>query len=164
MLDRERVIEAFCEVLSEVRAAPRPRVRPRTVALRAYEVYCEGLEPGEKRPALVTFRMFVAGKSALPEIIHLLKGANILPASRAKLDRLKVKAVFEEAVRRLETRLLKGQAKPLQIARRAYELYTRDEGDLASRPSPHTFARLIYGKAADPEILELIQTARRGKD
>jgi hypothetical protein len=59
----------------------------------------------------------------------------------------------------LETRLFKGQAKPLQIARRAYEIYTRESDNDASQPSHHTFQRLIYGKAADPEIMTLIETA-----
>jgi hypothetical protein len=104
--------------------------------------------------------MFVAGKTALPEVVELLRAAGIRPAAHARLDRKKVRAVFQEAVRRLENHILRGRAKPLQIARRAYEIYTRDA---SLKPSRYTFQRLIYGKNADPEISSLIETALKPK-
>jgi hypothetical protein len=65
----------------------------------------------------------------------------------------------------LESRLVQGLARPLQIVRRAYKIYVREgsRGD-ESRPSHHTFERLIYGKRSDPEILDLIHTVLKKKD
>lgn len=166
MLDRDRVFLTFEQALRELHEEIRPgSIRPRTVAARAHEIYVAGLEPWEKRPALVTFRKFVAGKAALPEILDLLRVANITPGTRAPLDRQRVRAVFREAIQRLESRIVKGRARPLQIARRAYELYTRDAApSKAGQPSHHTFERLIYGKNADPEILTLIESAAKPKE
>lgn len=135
------------------------RASPRAVALKARDHYCAELKPGEKTPSTETFRKYVAGKSALPEILEILERANVKPATRARIDRDRLRVVFQEAVQRLEARILRGQANPLQIARRAHELYNRDAGAETLRPSHYTFRRLIYGKAADPEILTLIETA-----
>ncbi|HSA60558.1 MAG TPA: hypothetical protein VLJ37_12835 [bacterium] len=165
MLDREKVFTAFEQALSELtRNAPQRRLRPRAVAVRAHGIYCEGLRPDEKRPARTTFCMFVAGRSALPEITGILEAAGIRPATRTRLDRKRLRAVFQEAVRRVENRVFRGQAKPLQIARRAFEIYTRDADAASAKPSRHTFQRLIYGKNADPEILALIGAALKKKD
>jgi hypothetical protein len=165
MLDRDKVLEVFRQALEDLRAEVRARgIRPRTVGLRAHQVYCANLNPGEKRPSSETFRKYVSGKTALPEIIELLEEANVRPTGRARLDRKRVRAVFQEAVRRLEARILRGQAKPLQIARRAHELYNRGATRETLRPSHYTFRRLIYGKAADPEILTLIEEALKRKD
>ncbi|HEX5036028.1 MAG TPA: hypothetical protein VFX30_02615, partial [bacterium] len=151
MLNHQKVLAAFREVLSAFGEGTDPAlIRPRAVAIRAHQIYCEGLQSGEKRPALVTFRKYVGGKSANSEVVAMLQGALIRPATRARLDRNRLREVFQEAVRRLESRLLKGQARPVQIARRAYEIYVNESGDSASQPSHHTFERLIYGKAADP--------------
>lgn len=157
MLDREHLESVFREAIRDAKLNPHgQRISPRSVASRAHAIYCAGLGPGEKKPALMTFCMFVAGKSALPEIVELLESEGIRPTARIRLDRRKLRAVFEEAVRRLESRLMKGRARPLQIARRAYELYTRDD---AAKPSRLTFQRLIYGKNADPEIYALLREA-----
>ncbi len=164
MLDRDRILESFRRALDRLEgdwdgASSARRITPRSVAVRAHAIFCTDLVPGEKRPSLTTFCMFVAGKSALPEVVDLLETASIRPATHARLDRKRLHAVFHEAVRRLEARILRGQAKPLQIARRAYEIYTRDAHHGPQKPSRHTFQRLIYGKNADPEILTLIETA-----
>jgi hypothetical protein len=162
MLDRDKVLNAFHKALEEKSGIA--DISPRSVALRARDLYCSALHPGEKQPSTETFRKYVAGKSALPEILEILERANVRPAMRARLNRERLRAVFHEAVQRLESRILRGQAKPLQIARRAHELYTRDSADETLRPSHYTFRRLIYGKAADPEILTLIEAALRKKD
>jgi len=164
MLDRDRIFLSFERALEELREESRAvSIRPRTVAARAHAVYCESLGPGEKPPALVTFRKFVAGKGALPEILKLLQESHVTPGARAQLNREQVRAVFREAIQRLESRLIKGHARPLQIARRAYELYTRshDFSGKTAQPSHHTFESLIYGKKADPEIRDLIESALR---
>lgn len=169
MLDRDRVLTCFARALRELGEEKRARgVRPRAVAVRAHEIYCSTLGDGEKRPAAETFRKFATGRLAIPEIVRLLKAANVRATLRAHLNRRRVREVFREAIQRLETRLVKGHARPLQIARRAYEIYTRDpRNDAASGgslPSRYTFQRLIYGKTADPEILTLIATASKPKD
>jgi hypothetical protein len=162
MLDKDRVLNAFAQALREPGGEKRAgAVRPRAVAVRAHGIYCAGLGEGEKRPALETFRKFATGRLAIPEVVRLLKSADVRATLRASLNRRRVREVFREAIQRLETRLVKGQARPLQIARRAYELYTRD-GE--NPPSKYTFQRLIYGKTADPEILALIETASKRKE
>jgi len=158
MLDKDRVLNAFAQALREPGGEKRAgTVRPRAVAVRAHEIYCAALADDEKRPAVETFRKFATGKLAVPEIVQLLKAADVRVTLRATLNRRRVREVFQEAVQRLETRLVKGRARPLQIARRAYELYTRNSDETS--PSRYTFQRLIYGKTADPEILTLIETA-----
>jgi hypothetical protein len=160
MLNHQKVLEAFREVLASFGEGTDPNlIRPRAVAIRAHQIYCERLRPAEKRPALVTFRKYVGGKSAHPEVTAMLQAAMIRPAARARLDRNRLREVFQEAVRRLESRLMKGQARPVQIARRAYEIYVNETAGSDSQPSHHTFERLIYGKAADPEIRMLIDSA-----
>ncbi|HSA58464.1 MAG TPA: hypothetical protein VLJ37_02110 [bacterium] len=168
MLDKDRVLNAFAQALREPAVEKRTRtVRPRAIAVQAHRIYCENLSEGEKRPAAETFRKFATGKLAIPEIVRLLKAADVRVTLRASLNRRRVREVFREAIQRLETRLVKGRARPLQIARRAYEIYTRDADESASggsSPSRYTFQRLIYGKTADPEILTLIATASKRKD
>lgn len=164
MLNRDHVFEAFRKALAELKDTTGvDGLRPRTVAVRAHALYCAGLGPLDKKPVLETFRKFATGKLAFPEIVTLLEDAGIHPTVRTPVDRKRLRLVFEEAIQRLEARLMRGQAKPLQIARRAYELYTRDAED-GTHPSHHTFERLIYGKAADPEILTLIESALRKRD
>lgn len=166
MLDRDKVIAAFHKAL-ENSSPESADLSPRSVALRAHAHYCEALGADEKRPSGETFRKYVAGKKAWPEILSLLQEANVRPALRARLDRERLRAVFSEAVQRLEARILRGHAKPLQIARRAHELYVRDSAGHAPdalRPSHYTFRRLIYGKAADPEIVTLIESAFKKKE
>lgn len=157
MLDHDKVLDAFHRALKELHPEENA-VRPRAVALRAHQIYCAGLKPHEKRPVSETFRKYATGQLDCPEVVELLGSAGIRPTVRARLDRKRLRIVFEEAIQRLETRLLRGQAKPLQIARRAHELYTRGSSE-SGQPSHYTFERLIYGKAADPEIVTLIDAA-----
>jgi hypothetical protein len=156
MLDRERLYRAFEQALRE--RSPSSIARPRAVAVRAHAIYCAWLEPGHRHPSPETFRKFATGRLAIPEVVQLLKSANVQTASRTRLDRQRLRAVFQEAIQRLEARLIKGRTNPRQIARRAHEIYTREIPG-GSQPSPHTFQRLIYGKAADPEIMTLIESA-----
>jgi len=158
MLDRDKVFAAFRLALSELGAGGGTEgVRPRAVALRAHVLYCADLKAHEKRPVPETFRKFATGQLPFPEIVELLKDHNIHTTVRSRLDRERLRSVFEEAIQRLESRLIRGQARPLQIARRAHELYGRDLS--GAKPSHYTFERLIYGKAADPEIVTMIETA-----
>lgn len=160
MLDRDTIFQAFRQALEELSQADRSReLRPRTIALRAHEIYCLGLEPGAKKPSHDTFRKFATGQWSFPRVLELLQNANIRAVPPQRLDRRKLRLVFEEAILRLENRLLKGQARPRQIVRRAYELYTRDAAQESLQPSHRTFERLVYGKAADPEILTLVEAA-----
>jgi hypothetical protein len=164
MVDRERLLPVFEQALRELNPDASLRgIRPRGVAVRAHGIYCAGLRRGEKRPCQETFRKFATGRLAIPEIVLLLKAANVRAVSRARLDRQRLREVFQEAIQRLEARLIKGQTRPLQIARRAHEIYTRDAGPDVSQPSHHTFQRLIYGKGADPEIMSLIDAVLKRK-
>ncbi|HSA59190.1 MAG TPA: hypothetical protein VLJ37_05845 [bacterium] len=165
MLDRKRIVASFEQALVALKAGPRKdSLSPRAVAVRAHEIYRSGAAPGENPSSWETFRRFTAGRLAIPEVVELLNAAGIRSAARARLDRQKLRHVFEEAIQRMEARLVKGQAKPLQIARRAYAIYTQDAADHLTQPSHHTFERLIYGKTADPEILTLIESASKRKD
>ncbi len=165
MLDRDKVFEAFRRALNVLgKERPFEGLSPRTVGLRAHEIYCADLDPDEKRPASETFRKFATGQLPSPEVVELLLKADIRPTLPARLDRRRLRFVFEQAIQRLENRILKGHAKPRQIVRRAYELYTRDADETAPRPSHRTFEGLVYGKTADAEILTLIESARKRKD
>jgi hypothetical protein len=160
MLDRDRVLNAFRKALGALAGEmPLADLSPRAAGLRAHEIYCEGLGPGEKRPASETFRKFATGQLPFPEVIELLLKAGIRPVPPARLDRRRLRFVFEQAIQRLEARLVKGQARPRQIVRRAYEIYTSASGGDERRPSHRTFEGLIYGKSADPEILTLVASA-----
>jgi len=160
MLDRDKIISSFEQAIRELGDGSRTdSLRPRTVALKAHEIYRASLGPQEKTSSWETFRRFTHGPLAIPEVETLLKNANIQTSPRARLDRDKLRSVFQEAIQRMEDRLLRGQAKPLQIARRAYVIYTKETEESSPLPSHHTFERLIYGKTADPEILSLIETA-----
>lgn len=157
-------MDAFLQALKELEDGKRDgKLRPRKVAFRAHEIYCAGLSPLAKRPSPETFRKFATGRLAIPEVVERLQGASVETSSRARLDRDKLKAVFQEAIQRLEARLFKRPARPLQIARRAHEIYIREADKDEAAPSHYTFQRLIYGKAADPEILKLIQASRKDK-
>lgn len=159
MINRNKVLEAFQKALEHREGeTPIRGWRPRTIALRAHAIYCAGLAPHEKRPKADTFRKFATGGIACEGVVELLQSVQIHPLPPQKLNRDKLRTVFSEAVQRLENRILKGQAKPLQIARRAYDLYTKDI-ESTPQPSHRTFESLIYGKSADPEIVEIIQTA-----
>lgn len=158
MLNRDKIIAAFQQALNELNDGSKT-LRPRTVAVRAHEIYRSNLGSDQKPSSWETFRRFTHGPLAIPEVVELLKGANILSTTPARLDRQKLREVFQEAIQRMEDRLLRGQAKPLQIARRAYVIYTKDQDESVTQPSHHTFERLIYGKTADPEIRTLIETA-----
>ncbi len=159
MLDRKKIVTSFEQALRELSAGPRKGgVSPRAVAVRAHGIYRSGVSPEENPSSWETFRRFTAGRLAIPEVVALLKTADVRSATRTRLDRRKLREVFQEAIQRMESRILKGQAKPLQIARRAYAIYTQDAAD-GGQPSHHTFERLIYGKTADPEILTLIESA-----
>lgn len=161
MLDRKKIVASFEQALRELTGSPRRgALSPRAVAVRAHVIYRAGLGPHENPSSWETFRRFTGGRLAIPEVVELLDAANVRSAARARLDREKLKQVFQEAIQRMESRLLKGQVKPLQIARRAYAIYIQD----GSQPSHHTFERLIYGKTADPEIRTLIETAAKKRD
>jgi hypothetical protein len=167
MLDRKKIAASFEHALRELNDGPRRgALSPRAVAVRAHAIYRAGLGPNENPSSWETFRRFTAGKLAIPEVVALLEAANVRSAARARLDRQRLRQVFEEAIQRMESRILKGQAKPLQIARRAYALYTQvpDASAEGGQPSHHTFERLIYGKTADPEIRTLIESASKRKD
>ena len=158
MFDREKILASFRKALDEC-GTEASRLRPRAVAIRAYTIYCAGLAPGEKRPAFDTFRRYTTGRLALPEVVALLKEGDVRPLSRTQLDRERLREVFREAVRSLESRIRKGRATPLQIARRAHEIYTKSGETSELRPSFHTFQRLVYGKLADPEIRSFVAEA-----
>jgi hypothetical protein len=162
--DQRVILKAFESALQELADEKGAEFRPRTVAVRAHRIYCAGLSADRVKPSLETFRKLAVGKRVLPEVGEMLKAASVEPTSRAKLDRERLRAVFKEAVQRLEARIFRGQAKPLQVARRAYEIYTREAGNESAKPSRHTFQRLIYGKGADPEILSLLKTALKNED
>lgn len=165
MWNRDKVLQAFRQALWEIKDGGRKRqVRPRTIALRAHEIYGASLDPWEKRPSRETFRKFATGQLPCPPVVALLQAAHIHTTPLAKLDRQKLRSAFEEAVRRLEHRLLKGTTRPLQVVRRAYDLYVRSAGDEALRPSHKTFENLVYGKGADPEILTLLESALKKRD
>jgi hypothetical protein len=163
MLDRKKIVASFREALGELTEGPRKgAVSPRAVAIRAHEIYRSRVGPAENPSSWETFRRYTGGPLALPEVVELLKAAGVRSATRARLDREKLKQVFQEAIQRMESRILQGRAKPLQVARRAYAIYTQDAS--GGQPSHHTFERLIYGKTADPEILTLIESASRRKE
>jgi hypothetical protein len=162
--DQRLILKSFERALRELASEKIGEFRPRTVAVRAHRIYCAGLPSERKKPSLETFRKLATGRRALPEVGEMLKAASVHPTSRARLDRERLRAVFQEAVQRLEARILRGQAKPTQVARRAYEIYTRESNEKVSQPSRHTFQRLIYGKGADPEIVTLIRTALKGEE
>lgn len=163
--DQRAILKSFERALRELVLEKNGEFRPRTVAVRAHRIYCAGLPAERKKPSLETFRKLATGRRALPEVGEMLKAASVQPTSRARLDRERLRAVFQEAVQRLEARILRGQAKPAQVARRAYEIYTRESPDeKVSQPSRHTFQRLIYGKGADPEIVTLLRTALKGDE
>ena len=157
------VFSAFEEAVKELApASGRETLRIRSVALRARELYLS-LGNGAS-PSSETFRKLASGPRALPEVAALLEAAGIRSAKRTRLDRDRLRTVFQEAIQRFEARLFRNRPRPIQIARRAYDLYARTEADSGSpRPSPHTFQRLIYGKTADPEILEMIAAALKGR-
>jgi len=115
----------------------------------------------EKRPALVTFRKFVSGKSALPEILALLDEARISPATRVRLDRGNLHQAFREAIKSLQSRILMGRARPLDVARKAFEIYSRSLNDAEPRPSHLTFQSLVYDKETDAEIQSLVSAVRK---
>lgn len=177
-VDRKRLLIAFREAAQELEDdLVSGRAKRLQVARRAHALYAaaSGKTPP---PSLHTFERLIYGRNAAPDVRAILDpvfkrraleklrrdAAQPAPAPRARLDRERLRAVFREAVERLESRLLQGQARPLQVARRAYALYTRDTHGASPRPSPHTFQRLIYGKDADPEIMSLIRAAVKGKD
>jgi hypothetical protein len=165
MLDRDKVWDAFRQALDGLlKERPSGGVSPRAVGLRAHDIYCLALSPGEKRPASETFRKFATGQLPFPSVVELLLKAGVRPVLPTRLDRRRLRRVFEQAIERLENRLVKGQARPRQIVRRAYELYTRDADEKAPQPSHRTFEGLVYGKTADPEILTLIEEALKRKD
>jgi hypothetical protein len=159
--DREKILAAFREAVRLIAAEGNGKPpSPRAVALRAHAVYGATLAPEERCVSAESFRKLASGRRILPEIAALFAVAGIRALPRASVDRGRLRAVFEEAIRRLEGRILKGRARPLQIARRAYEIYSREE---VSPPSPSTFQRMVYGKVADPEIRGLIDSALKGK-
>jgi hypothetical protein len=164
MLCRNEVILAFRRAVSELGDRLPEGTRPRAIAHRAHEIYCAGLAPHRKKPSPETFRKFATGRLAIPEVARLLKSAHVQPAARAPLDRERLREVFREAIRSMESRLLQGRARPLQIVRRAYKIYVREDSRGELRPSHHTFERLIYGKRSDPEILDLIHAVLKKKD
>jgi hypothetical protein len=175
--DRTRLLLSFRMAAEELeRDFITARAKRLQVARRAHEIYvrASGESPA---PSLHTFERLLYGKSALPDVRRILdpllkrrtleklrrEAAKSPPLRRARLDRERLRGVFREAIRKLERRLVQGRARPLQIARRAYALYTNDAPEGSLRPSPYTFQRLIYGKAADPGISELIRAALKGK-
>jgi len=165
MWDRNKVLEAFREAIFLLRTERPERVlKPRTVALRAHAIYCAGLGPEDKRPAVETFRKFATGQLPCQHLTELLSEARVRRAPPTRLDRERLRSVFEEAIERLESRLLKGRAKPRQILRRAYDLYTKGVEEGAPLPTQRTFEWLVYGKTADPEISTLIQQAIKKKE
>ena len=145
-------------LLQGVLGAVGPPSEPRLGALRAHRLYCTGLPADENIPSTETFRKFATGQWPFPRVLKLLAEAGVRSTARARIDRPRLRSVFEEAIQRLESRLLKGHAKPSEIARRAYELYKLASND-DTKPSRRTFEKLLYGKAADPEISLLVETA-----
>jgi len=157
------VLTAFREALEPLNCSEHfaKKPSPRNVAVRAHAIYCVRVGPMDKKPALVTFRKFVSGKSALPEIVTLLKEADVCARSRVGLDHDRVRAAFREAIERLQARILKGQARPLHVARRAYEIYSQSLDAIEPRPSRLTFHSLVYDKEGDPEIRSLLSTVKK---
>lgn len=163
MLDRNLVLAAFREILDQLRLSEpsRRKPSPRNIAVRAHAIYCGQLHPESKEPALVTFRKFVSGKSAWPEILALLKEYDVHARSRVSLDQERVRAAFQGAIERLQMRIVKGQVCPLQVARRAYEIYSQSMSETEPKPSRLTFHSLVYDKEGDPEIRSLLSVLPR---
>ncbi|HEX5037750.1 MAG TPA: hypothetical protein VFX30_11375 [bacterium] len=164
-LNKLLIFKAFEDAVAELAAANgAEKIKVRAVSARARDLYRSLREEDGSPPSPETFRKYASGPRALPEIVSLLNAAGIRPARRTKLNRDRLRFVFREAVQRFEASVFRGQARPVQIARRAYDLYARsDDAAGAPRPSTHTFQRLVYGKTADPEILGLIAAALKGR-
>ncbi len=156
-IDRSEMIEAFRRVIEESESESGRSPRPRTIAVRAHRLFCENLRSGAKPPALVSFTQRVTGKTADPIILTLLEKAGIERVPHASLCRERLRESFDECIKRLESRILKGVARPLHVADYAHRLYTEKQDVQEIRPSRLTFRRLVYGQGADPEIASLLQ-------
>ncbi len=155
-LDRSRLVEVFRRALTEEKFARATGPRPRTVAVRAHKLYCEGLPPDTAQPALVTFTQRVTGRSADVAVLNVLKEGGIENHPHAVLNRVRLIASFRESLEKSKSRIERGVARPLHIADYAHRLYTEKLDIQEIRPSPLTFRRLVYGQGGDPEILEIL--------
>jgi len=151
------MLESFERAITAVNAEARRPSRPRTIAVRAHRFYSEGISPGERSPALVSFTQRVAGKTADPEILLLLEKAGIVRSPHASLSRELLKEAFGECIRQLEGRILRGVARPLHVADSAHKIYLEKTSPAEIKPSRLTFRRLVYGQNADPEIVSLME-------
>lgn len=156
-IDRSKMIEAFERAIIEDEAESGRASRPRTIAVRAHRLFCENLPSGAKPPALVSFTQRVTGKTADPVILSLLEKAGIARVPHASLCRERLRQAFDECIKRLESRILKGVARPLHVADSAHRIYTDSLPDSEPKPSRLTFRRLVYGQGADPEIAAILQ-------
>ncbi|HSA60452.1 MAG TPA: hypothetical protein VLJ37_12300 [bacterium] len=156
-IDRSKMIEAFERAIEEDEAESGRSPRPRTIAVRAHRLFCEDLPSGTKPPALVSFTQRVTGKTADPVILSLLEKAGIDRVPHASLCRERLRQAFDECIKRLESRILKGVARPLHVADSAHRIYTDRSPASEPKPSLLTFRRLVYGQGADPEIASLLQ-------
>lgn len=156
-IDRCRMIDAFERAITTVNTEARRPSRPRTIAVRAHRFYCAQLPSGERPPALVSFTQRVTGKTADPEILLLLEKAGIVRSPHASISRERLKEAFGECIRQLESRILRGVARPLHVADSAHKIYLEKTSPTEIKPSQLTFRRLVYGRNADPEIVSLLE-------
>lgn len=163
-IDRTRLVESFRRAIEGGARATGKKLRPRTIAVHAHRFYCEGLAPGEKPPALVSFTQRVTGKTSDAEILNLLKEKGIESRVHAPLDRARLLSAFTECLEKFQFRIEKGGTRPLHVADHAHRIYTEGLAKSELKPSPLTFRRLIYGQSADPDISLLLQPHFNKKD
>jgi len=143
-LDRPRVIDSFRRALDELRdGVGVGKLSPRGVALKAHFFYGLSGSPEEGKPSWYSFQRLVTGRGARREILALLEANRVVKRTRAELDRGRVLLSFQRAIGDLMGVEAKSvRIRPLHVAQRAHEIYSKLSGVGARVPSDFTFQRL----------------------
>jgi hypothetical protein len=154
MLNRRRVLDSFQTALAEL--SPAIACRKATlskVADRARDVYSLGLPPGAKRPSVWTFRGYLLGKRADPEILSLIAASGVQKLPR--INRSRLMEAFRRAIGEAD-----GSGKkqyPRTIAVKAHQYYCLELPSEGKRPALVSFTQRMSGRSADAQILALLK-------
>ncbi|HEX5036700.1 MAG TPA: DEAD/DEAH box helicase family protein [bacterium] len=160
-IDSQKVVDAFRRAIDENRdGIARGKVFPMTLAERARAIYVTNLPEGTRPPRRGTFRGWVAGRNARPEVVTLLEEAGVGKRECVQTpDDQKVLDAFRRAIDENEEGISQGTMLSHILADRARALYAADLPEGAKPPSRGTFRGWVAGRTARPEVVTLFEEA-----
>jgi hypothetical protein len=147
---RGRLLSSFRRAIAEIPDAAAKGVSRAAVAVRACDIYCEGLSEKEK-VSVFTFRHYYREDE---EVVRLFDEAGLVREPHVMMEDEEYHAAFQMAVEDLAE---DPSVTKLALARRAREIYATSQSEEVPLPSLRAFEIRVSGRHADPVVLAMIR-------